>query len=65
VAEVFAASHRLRTVPLPFETEPMEVAAYARHEASRTPAQRWLVSFLVDVLGEQVSPAQLPVAPPS
>ncbi|TCI99215.1 LysR family transcriptional regulator [Aeromicrobium sp. IC_218] len=65
VAEVFAASHRLRTVPLPFETEPMEVAAYARHEASRTPAQRWLVSFLVDVLGEQVSPAQLPVAPSS
>lgn len=63
VAEVFAASHRLRTVPLPFETEPMEVAAYARHEASRTPAQRWLVSFLVGVLGEQVSPAQLPVVP--
>jgi len=63
VAEVFADSHRLRTVRLPFETEPMEVAAYARHEASRTPSQRWLVSFLVDVLGEQVSPAQLPVAP--
>jgi DNA-binding transcriptional LysR family regulator len=60
VAEAFTASHRLRTVRLPFGTEPIEVAAYARHEASRTPSQRWLVGFLVEVLGEQVSPAQLP-----
>jgi len=63
VAEAFSLSHRLRTVRLPFSTEPIEVAAYARHEASRTPSQRWLVDFLVDVLGEQVSPAQLPTLP--
>lgn len=60
VAEAFARSHRLRIVRLPFATEPIEVAAYARHENSRTPAQRWLVAFLVDVLGRPVSPAQLP-----
>ena len=53
VAEAFAATHRLRVVRLPFETEPMEVAAYARHEASRTPSQRWLVDFLVEVLGAE------------
>lgn len=67
VAEAFTQSHRLRMVQLPFEAEPIEVAVYARHDASRTAAQRWLVSFLVDVLGEQVSPAQLPLtleAPP-
>ncbi|UDY23433.1 LysR family transcriptional regulator [Nocardioides sp. Kera G14] len=61
VAEAFIESHRLRIVQLPFETEPLEVAVYARHDASRTAAQRWLVSFLVEVLREQVSPAQLPV----
>ncbi|MET8568852.1 LysR family transcriptional regulator [Streptomyces sp. NPDC004783] len=60
VGEVFTASHRLRLVRLPFETEPIEVALYARHESSRSPAQRWLVRFMAQVLGEQVSPAQLP-----
>jgi DNA-binding transcriptional LysR family regulator len=63
VAEAFAASHRLRAVRLPFGSEPIEIAVYARHEASRTPSQRWLVDFLVAVLGEQVSPAQLPALP--
>lgn len=60
VGEVFTASHRLRLVKLPFDTEPIEVALYARHEASRSPSQRWLVQFMADVLGELVSPAQLP-----
>ncbi|MEW2450860.1 hypothetical protein AB0896_25425 [Streptomyces parvulus] len=59
VGEVFTASHRVR---LPFETEPIGIgtALYARHEVSRAPAQRWLVRFTAEVLGEQVSPAQLP-----
>jgi DNA-binding transcriptional LysR family regulator len=60
VGEVFAASHRVRLVRLPFEIEPIEVAVYARHESSRSPSQRWLIRFLADVLGELVSPAQLP-----
>lgn len=60
VGEAFTASHRVRLVRLPFETEPIEVALYARHESSRSPAQRWLVAFMAEVLGERVSPAQLP-----
>lgn len=60
VGEVFTASRRLRLVRLPFETEPIEVALYARHESSRSPSQRWLVRFMAEVLGERVSPAQLP-----
>jgi DNA-binding transcriptional LysR family regulator len=60
VGEVFTASHRVRLVRLPFEIEPIEVAVYARHEATRSPSQRWLVDFLADVLGQQVSKAQLP-----
>ncbi|CAM5626222.1 LysR family transcriptional regulator [Streptomyces fumanus] len=60
VGEVFTASHRLRLVQLPFETEPIEIALYARHEYSRSPSQRWLVRFMAEVLGERLSPAQLP-----
>ncbi|MFD7701963.1 LysR substrate-binding domain-containing protein [Streptomyces caelestis] len=60
VAEVFASSHRVRVLRLPFETEPIEVALYARHESSRSPSQRWLVRFLAEVLGELVSRSQLP-----
>ncbi|GED89391.1 LysR family transcriptional regulator [Streptomyces sp. NPDC091412] len=60
VGEVFASSHQLRMVRLPFDTEPIEVALYARHESSRSPSQRWLVQFMSEVLGERVSPAQLP-----
>jgi DNA-binding transcriptional LysR family regulator len=52
VGEIFTVSHRLRLVRLPFETEPIEVALYARHEVSRSPSQRWLVHFMVEVLGE-------------
>jgi DNA-binding transcriptional LysR family regulator len=32
--------------------EPLEVALYVRPEASRTPAQRWLVDFLLRHLAE-------------
>ncbi len=60
VAEVFAASHDIRLVRLPFAAEPIEVALYARHDTSRTPAQRWLIRFMTTVLGEQMSPSQLP-----
>ncbi|MER6982584.1 LysR substrate-binding domain-containing protein, partial [Streptomyces carpinensis] len=60
VGEVFTTSRRVRLVRLPFETEPIEVALYARHESSRSPSQRWLVQFMAEVLGERVSPAQLP-----
>ncbi|MFE1915808.1 LysR substrate-binding domain-containing protein [Streptomyces anandii] len=60
VGEVFTASHRVRLVRLPFDTEPIEVALYPRHESSRSPSQRWLVRFMTEVLGERVSPAQLP-----
>jgi DNA-binding transcriptional LysR family regulator len=63
VAEAFTRSHRLRIFRARLDSEPIEVAVYARHEASRTPAQRWLVRLLVDVLGEPVSPAQLPPLP--
>jgi hypothetical protein len=47
----------IRTMP---EAEPIEVALYARHESSRSPAQRWPVTFMTEVLGERVSPSQLP-----
>jgi DNA-binding transcriptional LysR family regulator len=60
VGEVLTASRRLRLVRLPFETEPIEVALYARHESSRSPSQRWLVQFMAEVLGTRVSPSQLP-----
>jgi DNA-binding transcriptional LysR family regulator len=60
VGEVFTASRRLRLLRLPFETEPIEIALYARHESSRSPAQRWLVQFMAEVLGQRVSRAQLP-----
>lgn len=68
VGEVFTASHRVRLVRLPFETGPIEVALYARHESSRSPSQRHLVHFMAEVPGERVSPAQpaprAPVARP-
>jgi DNA-binding transcriptional LysR family regulator len=65
VAAVVSRSHGVRVVRLPFDIEPIEVALYARHDRARSPSQRWLVSFLADVLGEQVSPAQLPPLPTS
>lgn len=58
VGEVFTASHRLRLVRPPFETEPIEVAFHARHEASRSPSRRRLVRFMAEALGELVSPVQ-------
>lgn len=60
VGEVFTVSNRVRLVRLPFDTEPIGIALYARHESARSPAQRWLVQFMGRVPGEQVSTAQLP-----
>ena len=60
VAEVLSRSHPVRAVHLPFDVEPIEVAVYARHASSRTPAQRWFVDFLVEVLSARVSSAQRP-----
>jgi len=45
-ARTYAADHPVRLVELPVRLEPLEVALYVRPEASRTPAQRWLVDFL-------------------
>lgn len=52
----YAASHPVRLVELPGALEPLEVALYARPEASRTPPQRWLVEFLLRHLGEDGRP---------
>jgi DNA-binding transcriptional LysR family regulator len=46
VGRTFAAGHPVRLLELPIPLEPLEIALYARPEASRTPAQRWLVAFL-------------------
>jgi DNA-binding transcriptional LysR family regulator len=48
----YAADHPVRLVGLPMPLEPLEVALYVRPEASRTPAQRWLVDFLRRHLAE-------------
>jgi DNA-binding transcriptional LysR family regulator len=45
-ARTYAADHPVRLVELPMPLEPLEVALYVRPEASRTPAQLWLVEFL-------------------
>jgi DNA-binding transcriptional LysR family regulator len=46
VGHAFAEHHAVRLLDLPIPLEPLEIALYARPEASRTPAQRWLVGFL-------------------
>jgi DNA-binding transcriptional LysR family regulator len=46
VGHTFAATHPVRLLSLPAPLEPLEIALYARPEASRTPAQRWLLDFL-------------------
>jgi DNA-binding transcriptional LysR family regulator len=48
----YATDHPVRLVELPMPLEPLEVALYVRPEASRTPAQRWLVDFLLRHLAE-------------
>lgn len=60
VADAFTRTHRARMVRLPFEIEPIEVALYARHGASRGSQQRWLIDFVGRVLSERVSDWQLP-----
>jgi DNA-binding transcriptional LysR family regulator len=46
VGHAFTVHHAVRLLDLPIPLEPLEIALYARPEASRTPAQRWLVEFL-------------------
>jgi DNA-binding transcriptional LysR family regulator len=52
VGRAFAASHPVRLLALPIPLEPLEIALYARPEASRTPPQRWLVDFLARELAD-------------
>lgn len=52
LGRAYAASHRVRLLRLPISLEPINVALYALPERSRTPAQRWLVEFLVRTLAE-------------
>jgi DNA-binding transcriptional LysR family regulator len=42
----------VRLLVLPIPLEPLEIALYARPEASRTPPQRWLVDFLARELAD-------------
>jgi DNA-binding transcriptional LysR family regulator len=48
----YAASHPVRLLRLPISLEPIDVALYALPERSRSPAQRWLVDFIVATLAE-------------
>jgi DNA-binding transcriptional LysR family regulator len=52
VGHAFAEHHAVRLLQLPIPLEPLEIALYARPEASRTPPQRWLVHFLHRHLAE-------------
>lgn len=58
VGHAFAEHHAVRLLELPIPLEPLEIALYARPEASRTPAQRWLVDFLQ----RQLTPARNPAS---
>jgi DNA-binding transcriptional LysR family regulator len=48
--EVFTEEHRVRLVGLPVPIEPVEVSVYARHPHARSPAQQWLIDFMVETL---------------
>jgi DNA-binding transcriptional LysR family regulator len=50
LARTYAASHQVRLLRPPLPLEPIDVALYALPERSRTPAQRWLVEFLIRTL---------------
>ncbi|TCP53055.1 LysR family transcriptional regulator [Tamaricihabitans halophyticus] len=58
VAEVFAAEHPVRLLELPFDVEPAQVSVYARHAHARSPAQRWLIGFMRDILAEAPAPSE-------
>ena len=53
LGRAYTASHPVRLLRLPIALEPVDVALYALPERSRTPAQRWLVEFIVRVLSEE------------
>lgn len=46
----YADSHPVRLLHLPLSQEPLEIALYALPERTRSPAQRWLVTFLSENL---------------
>lgn len=48
IAEVFSARHAVRALELPWEVDPIEVAAYTSRRAS--PAGRWFAAMVVDTL---------------
>jgi len=52
LGHAYAASHPVRLLRLPISLGPVNVALYALPERSRSPAQRWLVEFLVRTLAE-------------
>jgi len=52
LGHAYAASHPVRLLRLPISLELIDVALYALPERSRSPAQRWLVEFLVRTLAE-------------
>jgi DNA-binding transcriptional LysR family regulator len=55
LGRAYAASHPVRLLRLPISLEPIDVALYALPERSRTPAQRWLVEFLLRILADDRS----------
>ncbi len=57
LGRAYAATHPVRLLRLPISLEPIDVALYALPERSRTPAQRWLVDFLVQTLAADRAPA--------
>ncbi len=48
IAEVFAARHAVAAWDLPWQVEPIEVAAYSRHAPG--PARAWLADLVVETL---------------
>lgn len=51
IAEVFAARHAVAAVDLPWQVEPIEVAAYSRR--SPGPARQWLADVVVETLASR------------
>ena len=48
IAEVFAARHAVTPLELPWQVDPIEVAAYSRHRPG--PARQWLSDVVVETL---------------
>lgn len=63
LGRAYADSHPVRLLRLPIGLDPIDVALYALPERSRTPAQRWLVDFIVRTLAEDVGREQAAAQP--